>query len=217
LDETIRQIAVWALPVFFSVILHEIAHGWVAYRFGDTTALRAGRLTLNPLPHVDPLGTIVIPFFLLAVGAPFIFGYAKPVPVCCYNLRNPKRDMIWVAAAGPLTNIILAVASIYLIQGFSALHGVLPQSVMQPVISMGEVSVRINVMLAAFNLLPLPPLDGGRVLASLAPPRLSSLVWRIEPFGFFILLALIMTQTLGFVLKPFVYFILRLVEGLVLG
>jgi Zn-dependent protease len=217
LEETIRQIAIWALPVLFAVVLHEVAHGWVANRLGDPTAARLGRLTLNPISHVDIYGTILIPLFLVAVGAPFIFGYAKPVPVNFYNLGNPKRDMIWVAAAGPVTNIILAVASVYLFKAVYGLENLLPEILQSPLAMMAESSVRMNVMLAAFNLLPLPPLDGGRVLVGMAPQPLSSIVARIEPFGFIIVLALLMTHTLDFFLEPFVYFVLRLVQGLVIG
>ncbi|MGH7929262.1 MAG: site-2 protease family protein [Candidatus Binatia bacterium] len=217
MEDNIRQIAVWALPVLFAVVLHEVAHGWVANRLGDPTAARLGRLTLNPISHVDPIGTILIPLFLVAVGAPFIFGYAKPVPVNFYNLRNPKRDMIWVAAAGPVTNIFLAVASVYLLKAVYGLENLLPAFLHAPLAMMAEGSVTMNVMLAAFNLLPLPPLDGGRVLVGMAPQPLSSIVARIEPFGFFILLALLMTHTLDFILGPFIYFVLRLVQGLVIG
>lgn len=217
MEETIRQIAIWALPVLFAVVLHEVAHGWVANRLGDPTAARLGRLTLNPISHVDIYGTILIPLFLVAVGAPFIFGYAKPVPVNFYNLGNPKRDMIWVAAAGPVTNIILAVASVYLFKAVYGLENLLPEILQSPLAMMAESSVRMNVMLAAFNLLPLPPLDGGRVLVGMAPQPLSSIVARIEPFGFIIVLALLMTHTLDFFLEPFVYFVLRLVQGLVIG
>lgn len=217
MEETIRQIAVWALPVLLAVVLHEVAHGWVANRLGDPTAARMGRLTLNPISHVDIYGTIVIPLFLVAVGAPFIFGYAKPVPVNFQNLRNPKRDMIWVAAAGPVTNIILAVASVYMLKAVYGLENLLPEFLQSPLAMMADFSVKMNVMLAAFNLLPLPPLDGGRVLVGMAPQPLSSIVARIEPFGFIILLALLMTHTLDFFLEPFVYFVLRLVQGLVIG
>jgi Zn-dependent protease len=217
LENTLQQIAIWALPVLFAVVLHEVSHGWVANRLGDPTAARLGRLTLNPLSHVDPIGTVVIPLFLVAVGAPFIFGYAKPVPVNFYNLRNPKRDMIWVAAAGPMTNIALAVASVYLFKVFLGLQNILPDFIDTPLMMMAQGSVQINVMLAAFNLLPLPPLDGGRVLVGLAPQPLSSIVARVEPFGFLILLALLMTHTLDFFLRPLIYFVLRLVEGLVIG
>jgi Zn-dependent protease len=217
LEDTIRQIAVWALPVLFAVVLHEVAHGWVANRLGDPTAKRLGRLTLNPISHVDPIGTLAIPLFLVAVGAPFIFGYAKPVPVNFQNLRNPKRDMIWVAVAGPVTNIMLAVASVYLFRIINGLDYWLPGALLQPLAMMTQGSVTMNVMLAAFNLLPLPPLDGGRVLVGMAPQPVSSIVARIEPFGFLILLALLMTHTLDFFLEPFVYIVLRLVQGLVIG
>jgi Zn-dependent protease len=153
----------------------------------------------------------------VAVGAPFIFGYAKPVPVNFHNLRNPKRDMIWVAAAGPVTNIVLAVASVYLFKAIYGLENLLPDSLQSPLAMMAQGSVKMNVMLAAFNLLPLPPLDGGRVLVGMAPQPLSSIVARIEPFGFIILLALLVTHTLDFFLEPFIYFVLRLVQGLVIG
>ena len=217
MEETIRQIAVWALPVLFAVVLHEVAHGWVANRLGDPTAASLGRQTLNTIYHVDIYGTILIPLFLVAVGAPFIFGYAKPVPVNFHNLRNPKRDMIWVAAAGPVTNIVLAVASVYLFKAIYGLENLLPDSLQSPLAMMAQGSVKMNVMLAAFNLLPLPPLDGGRVLVGMAPQPLSSIVARIEPFGFIILLVLLVTHTLDFFLEPFVYFVLRLVQGLVIG
>jgi Zn-dependent protease len=217
LEETIGQIAVWALPVLFAVVLHEVAHGWVANRLGDPTAARLGRLTLNPISHVDIYGTILIPLFLVAVGAPFIFGYAKPVPVNFNNLGNPKRDMIWVAAAGPVTNIILAVASGYMLKAVYGLANLLPEIIQSPLAMMALLSVNMNVMLAAFNLLPVPPLDGGRVLVGMAPQPLSSIVARIEPFGFIIVLALLMTHTLDFILEPFIYFVLQLVQGLVIG
>ena len=217
MEETIRQIAIFALPVLFAVVLHEVAHGWVANRLGDPTAARMGRLTLNPISHVDIYGTILIPLFLVVVGAPFIFGYAKPVPVNFYNLGNPKRDMIWVAAAGPITNIILAVVSGYMFKAVYGLENLLPDMLQSPLAMMADFSVKMNVMLAAFNLLPVPPLDGGRVLVGMAPQPLSSIVARIEPFGFIIVLALLMTHTLDFFLEPFVYFVLRLVQGLVIG
>ena len=217
MEETIRQIAIFALPVLFAVVLHEVAHGWVANRLGDPTAARLGRLTLNPISHVDIYGTILIPLFLVAVGAPFIFGYAKPVPVNFNNLRNPKRDMIWVAAAGPVTNIILAVASGYMFKAVYALENLLPDMLQSPLAMMADFSVKMNVMLAAFNLLPVPPLDGGRVLVGMAPQPLSSIVARIEPFGFIIVLALLLTHTLDFFLEPFVYLVVRLVQVLVIG
>jgi len=217
LEDTILKFAVAILPVLFAVVLHEVAHGWVANRLGDPTAARLGRLTLNPISHVDIYGTILIPLFLYYVDAPFLFGYAKPVPVNFHNLRNPKRDMIWVAAAGPVTNIILAVASGYMLKAVYGLENLLPDMLQSPLAMMAEFSVKMNVMLAAFNLLPVPPLDGGRVLVGMAPQPLSSIVARIEPFGFIIVLALLITHTLDFFLGPFVYFVVRLVHGLVIG
>ena len=217
MEDTILKFAVAILPVLFAVVLHEVAHGWVANRLGDPTAARLGRLTLNPISHVDIYGTILIPLFLYYVDAPFLFGYAKPVPVNFHNLRNPKRDMIWVAAAGPVTNIILAVASGYMLKAVYGLENLLPDMLQSPLAMMAEFSVKMNVMLAAFNLLPVPPLDGGRVLVGMAPQPLSSIVARIEPFGFIIVLALLITHTLDFFLGPFVYFVVRLVHGLVIG
>jgi len=161
LQETVQEVAVWAFPVLVAIIFHEVAHGWVAFQFGDSTAARMGRLTLNPISHIDLFGTILLPFFLIIVGAPFVFGYAKPVPVNFHNLHHPKRDMIWVAGAGPATNILIAVVSIYLLKFLNASGGLLPAFVGTPLALMAQYSVMINAMLAAFNLLPLPPLDGG--------------------------------------------------------
>src|SRR3989337_1670571 len=164
MEDTIRQISIWALPVLAAVVLHEVAHGYVANHFGDPTAARMGRLTLNPLSHIDPFGTVLLPLLLIVVGSPFLFGYAKPVPVNFYNLRHPKRDMVWVALSGPATNILLAAASGYLLRFVSSAAGSLPQFLTVPLTYMAQGSVNINVMLAAFNLFPIPPLDGGRVL-----------------------------------------------------
>ncbi len=210
MEETIRQIAVWAVPVLVAVVFHEVAHGWVAYRLGDPTAARMGRLTLNPLAHIDIFGTILIPLLLIVANSPFLFGYAKPVPVNFYNLRNPKRDMIWVALAGPGMNILIAVASVYLLRLLAFTGGSLPMWYSEPLILMAEKSVLINVVLVAFNLLPLPPLDGGRVLVGLLPQPYSSMVARIEPFGFLIIFALLMTRTLDLFLAPVFRFLIRL-------
>jgi Zn-dependent protease len=217
LQETIQQIAVWAFPVLVAIVFHEVAHGWVAFRLGDSTAARLGRLTLNPISHIDLFGTILLPFFLIVAGAPFVFGYAKPVPVNFHNLNHPKRDMIWVAGAGPATNILIAAASVYLLKFLDASANVLPALVGTSVALMAQSSVIINTMLAAFNLLPLPPLDGGRVLVGLLPEPYSSGLARIEPYGFLIILVLIMTHTLDFFMQPFVYFVSRLLGGIVIG
>jgi len=222
LQDTIQQIALWALPVLIAIIFHEIAHGWVANRLGDPTASRMGRLTLNPLAHVDLFGTILVPLALLIANAPFLFGYAKPVPVNFANLRNPKRDMVWVALAGPATNLLLALGSILLLKFMlpwfsgaardSAVSGLV--SFFAPIALMAKNSVLINVVLAVFNAFPLPPLDGGRVLVGLLPDPYSSLVARVEPFGFLIVIVLLMTRTLDRVIGPPMDFLLNFYFGL---
>ncbi|MCZ6495894.1 MAG: site-2 protease family protein [Alphaproteobacteria bacterium] len=186
--------SVWILPLVLAITLHEAAHGYVALRFGDDTALMAGRVTLNPLKHVDLWGTIIIPGLLIFARAPFLFGYAKPVPVDFGRLGNPRRDMIWVAGAGPAMNLFLAVISALLIHGV----GVLPAPALGWVADNLINSLRINVLLAVFNLLPLPPLDGGRIAVGLLPDSLARPLSRVEPFGIFILIgALFLLPYLG--------------------
>lgn len=186
--------SVWVIPVVLAITLHEAAHGYVALRFGDDTALRAGRVTLNPLKHIDRFGTIIIPALLLLVRSPFVFGYAKPVPVNFSRLRNPRRDMVWVAAAGPATNIALATASALLLH----VTVLLPQPAAGWVDANLQRSVLINVVLAVFNMLPLPPLDGGRVAVGLLPDRLAYPLARLERWGFFIIIgALFILPLLG--------------------
>jgi len=222
LEETIRQIAIWALPVLIAIVFHEVAHGWVANRLGDPTAARMGRLTLNPLAHVDLFGTILIPLFLIASHSPFLFGYAKPVPVNFQNLHNPKRDMIWVALAGPVTNLLLALGCILFLRiSVPALAAVTAGSsttslvdFFTPVALMARNGVLINIVLAVFNTFPLPPLDGGRVLVGLLPEPYSSMVARIEPFGFIIVLALLMTRTLDRVIGPPIDLLINFYFGL---
>jgi Zn-dependent protease len=217
LEESIRQIAIWALPVLLAIVFHEVAHGWVAYHLGDSTAARMGRLTLNPIAHVDLFGTILIPLLLIVSNAPFLFGYAKPVPVNFQNLRNPKRDMIWVALAGPATNFLLAFTCVLLLKFLAPMIAKgspagLSASILDffvPVVFMLERGILINIVLAVFNLLPLPPLDGGRVLVGLLPEPLSSILGRIEPFGFLILLLLLMTRTLNQIIGPPMDFLLK--------
>lgn len=220
IEETVRQISIWALPVLAAIIFHEVAHGWVAFRLGDPTAARMGRLTLNPISHIDLFGTVLLPLLLIIVGAPFLFGYAKPVPVNFYNLNHPKRDMIWVALAGPATNILLAVISVYVLK-FVDVAGdsflAVPAFLITPLALMAQSSVNINVMLAAFNLFPIPPLDGGRVLVGLLPEPYSSTVARIEPYGFLIIVLLLMTHTLDIFIGPVVHFLFRVLRALLVG
>ena len=195
IDGIIRGISIWALPVLFAIVLHEVAHGWVADKLGDDTARWMGRLTLNPIKHIDPVGTILIPVALLVVGSPFLFGYAKPVPVNFRKLRRPKQDMIWVALAGPATNLLLAVFSSLLLM----LAVNLPPSaswLAQPLALMCQASIIINVVLCIFNLLPLPPLDGGRVAVGLLPGPMAYQLSRLEPFGFLIVILLLVSGVL---------------------
>lgn len=221
IEETIIRISIWALPVLAAIVFHEVAHGWVAYRFGDPTAARMGRLTLNPISHIDLFGTIILPLLLIVAHSPFLFGYAKPVPVNFYNLNHPKRDMIWVALAGPLTNILLALGSVLILKFLRALEFSPDSSyapyllaVLNPVYLMAKNSVVINVVLAVFNAFPIPPLDGGRVLVGVLPEPQSSALARVEPYGFLIILVLLMSHAMDAVMGPAVYFLLRLFDGI---
>jgi Zn-dependent protease len=188
LAATIYQASTWVLPVVFAVTLHEAAHGFVALRFGDDTALRAQRLTLNPLNHIDPFGTILLPaLLLLGSGGRFLFGYAKPVPVNFGRLRDPRHDMVWVALAGPGTNVLLAIASSLLFYGVAFF----PPSPAEWIAANLVHSLQINAALCVFNMLPLPPLDGGRVAVGLLPRVLAYPLARLEPYGMPILLLLL--------------------------
>ena len=201
-------VAVAILPILFAITVHEVAHGWVAKYFGDPTAQRLGRLTLNPLKHIDPIGTVVVPGLLLMLGG-FIFGWAKPVPVTWENLRNPKRDMAIVAAAGPVANLIMAlfwavVARVGVQLGSLSWAGI-------PMQYMGQFGIEINVVFMVLNLLPLPPLDGGRVAVGLLPGPWAWQLARLEQFGFFILIGLLATGILGRIIGPPIHLIERLV------
>ena len=189
----IQTVAIYSLPVLFAITVHEAAHGYVARHFGDNTAWVQGRVTLNPLKHIDPLGTIVMPLVLyLATSGAFLFGYAKPVPVEFGKLRNPKRDMVWVALAGPGANLLQALLwgiLLYLLRG---------ADITEPFfIRMCQAGVLVNVVMFVFNLFPLPPLDGGRILVGLLPYKQAVLVSRIEPWGFFVVMALVLAGVIS--------------------
>ena len=192
-DNAIQSIILSIIPLLLAITLHEAAHGWAAKHFGDATAFMLGRITLNPLKHIDPIGTIIMPIALWVLSnGSFTFGYAKPVPVNFNNLNNPKRDMVWVAFAGPGVNLIQAFiwGLIAILAAGIGLEG----SMGQFVYGMCQAGVWINVLLFVFNLLPLPPLDGGRIAVGLLPQQQSNLLTRVEPYGFYIVLALLVTN-----------------------
>jgi len=199
-----QRVAVWAIPVLFAITVHEVAHGFVALRLGDPTAKMLGRLTLNPIKHIDPLGTVVLPLVLLLIGG-FIFGWAKPVPVTWENLKHPKRDMALVAAAGPIANLLMALFWALLMR-LAIGNGPEQGSIMLFLLYVSAAGIQINVVLAVLNMLPLPPLDGGRVAVGLLPGPLSWQLSRIAPSGSIILIALLATQLLGVIMREPVSF-----------
>jgi len=213
MSDLIQTITVYALPVLFGITLHEAAHGYVARMFGDPTAWQAGRISLNPIRHIDPVGTIVVPLVLLFStkmmgGAGLLFGWAKPVPVDWSRLRNPKRDMAWVALAGPASNLFMAVIwaiSLRLLAESGA-------SASDFWARMAIAGVQVNLILMALNLVPLPPLDGGRIVCSVLPNRLAYQYSRIEPYGIMILIILMLTGMLWFLLQPFLLFGQTIIE-----
>ncbi len=212
MPELLLKIPVWVVPLLFSVILHEIAHGWVAYRCGDPTAARMGRLTLNPLPHIDPIGTVALPLLLIALHSPFVFGWARPVPVNFANLRSPRRDMIAVALAGPATNLLLAFLCVVVLHftGMVAPNAPgLSGALLYPIGEMAKVGLILNVVLAVFNMLPILPLDGGRVLFGLLPPRPALAMHRMERYGLVIVMVLLASNVLDRVIGPVVLFVVR--------
>ena len=191
--DIVQKIAIYALPVLFAITVHEAAHGYAARHFGDDTAWKLGRITLNPLKHIDPVGTIVMPLILFfSTGGAFLFGYAKPVPVQFGRLKNPKRDMVWVALAGPGANLVQAVlwTIVFYLQVFAGIEE-------RFFIEMAKGGVTVNLVMFAFNLFPLPPLDGGRILVGLLPWKQAVALSRIEPWGFFIVMALVVMGVIG--------------------
>lgn len=204
----IQTVAIAALPVIFAITLHEAAHGYVARHFGDPTAWQEGRITLNPIKHIDLVGTILLPLLLFIMASPIMFGWAKPVPVNFSRLRNPKRDMLWVAAAGPGSNLLMALFW----GAVMKTAWLLPFNYFSlPMTRMAEIGITINIILMVLNLFPLPPLDGGRIAVSLLPPRAAWRYAQIERFGFPILLVLLFTGILGSLLTP----AMQLVGGLI--
>ncbi len=208
----IQKIAVFALPILFAITVHEVAHGWVAKKLGDPTAMMLGRLTLNPIKHIDPVGTVLLPLLTLTLGG-FIFGWAKPVPVTWENLRHPKRDMALVAIAGPTANLIMVLLWAILLKISLFLS---PSNfwLAQPLILMSGAGVIFNTLLMILNLVPLPPLDGGRVLSGLLPGPLAYQYNKIEPFGLIILMALLFTGMLGYILFPIIITFLNIISWL---
>jgi len=207
INAIIQAVAIQALPVIFAITLHEAAHGYVARYFGDNTAWLAGRITLNPLRHIDPVGTVIIPAILLLSGSSFLFGYAKPVPVDFGRLRHPKRDMLWVAAAGPASNLLMACFWALMFK----LSWLIPPFFSLPLALMAKAGIGINCVLMVLNLLPLPPLDGGRIAVSLLPHALAWKFAQLERWGFPILLLLLFTGILNTIMDPLVDLSMRII------
>jgi Zn-dependent protease len=194
----IQRIVVWLLPVIFAITVHEVAHGWVARKCGDNTAYQQGRLTLNPMKHIDWFGTVILPGLLLLTGTGFIFGWAKPVPVDARNFKHPRQDMAWVALAGPVSNLLMAIGWA-LVARLGVLIGV--EAISLPLIYMGVAGISINLVLALINLLPIPPLDGSRVVTGILPNYWAWQYNRLERYGFIILLVLLYTRILNAILE----------------
>lgn len=207
IQEGVRMAAIGAIPIIFAITVHEAAHGYAARYFGDDTAERAGRISLNPIHHIDPLGTILLPAITMILGG-ILFGWAKPVPVNFGRLRHPKRDMLWVAAAGPFSNFLMAIFWV-LVMKFAYLA---PGPYVDALSTMSRIGLSINVVLMVLNLLPLPPLDGGRIAVSLLPNHIAWKYAQVERYGFFILLLLLATGVLSAILMPLVYGVYQLLE-----
>ncbi len=211
MENIIQSLAIYALPVIFAITLHEAAHGYVARHFGDPTAWKLGRISLNPLRHVDLWGTIVVPALLLFSHAGFLFGWAKPVPVDFGRLRKPKQDMLWVAAAGPGANLAMALSWAAILK----LVVLTPDNAYSlPLAEMARAGIEVNAVLMLLNLLPIPPLDGGRIAVSLLPPRAAWRFAKLERFGFVILLALLFLGGLDYILSPLRWYFLFFIKNL---
>jgi Zn-dependent protease len=216
--DIIRKILIWAFPILIAITFHEVSHGYVAYKLGDPTAKMLGRLTLNPVAHIDIFGTILLPLMLvIATNGQFVFGYAKPVPINPMNFKNPRQGMALSAAAGPLTNIVLAFMSVLILKlVITPLSVVFPgtvtETVIRPLAMILTSSVVMNIVLAAFNMIPIPPLDGGRVLTGMLPSRQASSFSKIEPFGFIIVIVLIYSGIANYIIIPVIAFFLKLFQ-----
>lgn len=210
---TAQIILVSIIPVLFAIVLHEVAHGWTAYKLGDRTAYMLGRLSLNPIKHIDPIGTILVPA-LLIISVGFAFGWAKPVPIDWRNLRNPKRDTAIVALAGPAANLGMAIVWVIL----ALIATILPESMSllsQPLVNMAVVGVFFNILLMVFNLIPIPPTDGGRIAVSLLPAPLGNYLSRVEPFGLVLILVLMLTGILWKFIMPIIQTISQILYSFV--
>jgi len=202
----LREILISAPAILIAIVFHELAHGWVAYKLGDNTAKFSGRLTLNPISHIDLFGTIIMPFLLLILtSGQWVFGYAKPVPVNPYNFKNPKIGMAITAAGGPLANLLLAIACTIILKWvLLPFMGAIPYFIFEPLILIFKATIMINIVLAAFNLIPIPPLDGGRIIIGVLPVRYSEMMERIEPFGSLIVILMIVTGLTSVFVWPLV-------------
>ena len=212
-SDLIQTVAVYALPVLFAITLHEAAHGYAARYFGDNTAAMLGRISLNPLRHIDPMGTILMPLLYFATSGAFLFGYAKPVPVNFGHLRHPKRDMVWVALAGPACNFVQALLwAVFLVLLIGI--GVSERFFLE----MAKAGILVNLVMWAFNLFPLPPLDGGRILVGLLPWRQAQMLSRVEPWGFFIVMALVIADVVGSLwLQPLISLGYGVINAVIVG
>lgn len=217
ITDFIRQLSIQAIPILIAITFHEVAHGYVAFKLGDPTAKSMGRLTLNPFAHIDPFGTVIMPILLLIMtSGQFTFGYAKPVPIDPRYFDNPKRDMAISAAAGPVTNILMALLCAILLRvgvsmlGWPGETGAVSFA-WHPIFLMLKAAIIINLVFAVFNMIPLPPLDGGRVLMGFLPYRQAVALGKIEPYGFFIVMFLMATHVTDFILGPMVYLLLKLI------
>jgi len=212
IDSIIYNIAVWSLPVLFAITIHEVAHGWVASKLGDQTAKMLGRLTLNPFKHIDPIGTVVVPLAMVLLQTGFVFGWAKPVPVNMRNLNSPRKDMAIVAAAGPISNLIMAVFWVFVFKLGSSV--ITDPNIAKGIMAMGQAGIMINLILFVFNLLPIPPLDGSKVLSAIVPPSVSAMMDKIEPYGLFIVIGLLYFGVLNAIISPVLDFFLKTIGSL---